>query len=179
MTIRSWLRNLFAARTPRTIRKAPARFRPRLQSLEDRLLLSSGPLASLLPAYPTNQSPFGTALADLPTAEVQALYSFILGREPEADGQSYWTARLQSGDNLVNVVDGFLKSSEFTTNLVEGYYETLLGRPAEQAGLNYWTAVWANSGDTNTLLAGFTSSPEYATLHPTDKDFIQSLYGYL
>jgi hypothetical protein len=36
MTSRSWLRRLFA-RTPRTVRKAPARFRPRLEALEDRL----------------------------------------------------------------------------------------------------------------------------------------------
>jgi sugar lactone lactonase YvrE len=36
MITRSWIRNLFA-RTPRTRRKAPARWRPRLESLEDRL----------------------------------------------------------------------------------------------------------------------------------------------
>ena len=37
MTTRSWLRNLFASRTPRTPRKAPARFRPCLDNLEERL----------------------------------------------------------------------------------------------------------------------------------------------
>jgi hypothetical protein len=37
MTTRSWLRNLFAPCPPRTIRKAPARFRPGLERLEDRL----------------------------------------------------------------------------------------------------------------------------------------------
>jgi hypothetical protein len=36
MTTRSWIRRLFA-RTPRTTRKEPARFRPRLETLEDRL----------------------------------------------------------------------------------------------------------------------------------------------
>ena len=36
MTTRSWVRSLFA-RQPRTIRKAPARFRPCLEGLEDRL----------------------------------------------------------------------------------------------------------------------------------------------
>jgi hypothetical protein len=35
MTARSWIRRLFA-RTPRTVRKAPARFRPRVEALEDR-----------------------------------------------------------------------------------------------------------------------------------------------
>src|SRR6266542_2937550 len=41
MTMRSWIANLFASRTPRTIRKAPARYRPRLEALEDRTLLNS------------------------------------------------------------------------------------------------------------------------------------------
>src|SRR5262245_33985791 len=36
MTVRSWIRRLFA-RTPHPIRKAPARFRPRLEALEDRV----------------------------------------------------------------------------------------------------------------------------------------------
>ena len=42
MTARSWIRNLFA-RTPRTRRHEPARFRPRLEALEGRLLLSFSP----------------------------------------------------------------------------------------------------------------------------------------
>src|SRR5262245_49271795 len=37
MTPRSWLRNLFTSRTPRTVRKAPAR-RLGLEALEDREL---------------------------------------------------------------------------------------------------------------------------------------------
>src|SRR5262245_23782272 len=37
MTLRSWIRQLFAHR-PRTVRKAPARCRPTLEALEDRLV---------------------------------------------------------------------------------------------------------------------------------------------
>src|SRR5262245_37040231 len=40
MTSRSWIRRLFA-RTPRTVRKAPARFRPCVEALEDRTVPSS------------------------------------------------------------------------------------------------------------------------------------------
>jgi hypothetical protein len=36
MASRTWIRRLFA-RTPRTARKEPAHFRPRLETLEDRL----------------------------------------------------------------------------------------------------------------------------------------------
>src|SRR5262249_736921 len=37
MTTRSWIRNPFASRKPRTIRKAPARSRPTVEILEDRM----------------------------------------------------------------------------------------------------------------------------------------------
>jgi hypothetical protein len=40
MTTRTWIRNLFA-RTPRTVRKAPARFRPTIEGLEDRVTPST------------------------------------------------------------------------------------------------------------------------------------------
>src|SRR5262245_155935 len=40
MTTHTWIRRLFD-RKPRTVRKAPARFRPRLEALEDRTLLNN------------------------------------------------------------------------------------------------------------------------------------------
>ena len=46
MTTRSWVRNLFA-RTPRTARKTPARFRPRYEELEDRLTPSTFYISNL------------------------------------------------------------------------------------------------------------------------------------
>src|SRR5262249_60522449 len=42
MSSYSWIRNPFD-RKPRTVRKAPARFRPWLQALDDRVLLSGLP----------------------------------------------------------------------------------------------------------------------------------------
>jgi hypothetical protein len=47
MTSRTWPRLLFA-RTPRTTRTAPARFRPHLQALEDRLAPATLTVNSLL-----------------------------------------------------------------------------------------------------------------------------------
>src|SRR5262245_64158957 len=48
MTTRTWIRKL-CARTPSTVHKAPTRFRPRLEALEDRLAPSvsvAGPSAT-------------------------------------------------------------------------------------------------------------------------------------
>ena len=46
MITRSWIRKLFA-RTPRTIRKAPARFRPHIETLEDRVTPSTYNITNL------------------------------------------------------------------------------------------------------------------------------------
>jgi hypothetical protein len=46
MSMRSWIHKLFASRTPRTIRKAPARRRLHIEQLEDRLVLNSYTAAS-------------------------------------------------------------------------------------------------------------------------------------
>jgi hypothetical protein len=66
MAIRSWIRKLFA-RTPRTVRKAPARFRPRLETLEDRLV-PTGNATHLQVSAPSSVSagaPFGMTLEAL------------------------------------------------------------------------------------------------------------------
>jgi len=49
MTVRSWIRSLFA-RPPCTIRKAPARFRPAVEALEDRTLPAANFSAGTLPS---------------------------------------------------------------------------------------------------------------------------------
>src|SRR6266542_763268 len=62
MASRSWIRKLFASRTPRTLRKAPARCRPSLEALEDRALLS----VNFAPAvnYDVGSIPTSVAVGD-------------------------------------------------------------------------------------------------------------------
>ena len=61
MTARSWIRKLFA-RTPRTVRKAPARCRPAVEALEDRFL----PAVTFVPAviYGAGSNPDSVAVGD-------------------------------------------------------------------------------------------------------------------
>ena len=47
MALRCWIRNLFARPVTRPIRKAPARCRPRLEALEDRLAPAAYHVTSL------------------------------------------------------------------------------------------------------------------------------------
>src|SRR5262245_28913558 len=76
VTTRSWIRKLFASRTHRTIRKAPARRQLRLELLEDRVVLSGGldPIGRILPLHLPGVSPYGVSQTDLPAAEVTGLY---------------------------------------------------------------------------------------------------------
>src|SRR5262245_56408739 len=78
MTTRSWLGNRFASRTPRTLRKAPARFRPRLEGLEDRLTpsttLNVGPtVQDLINAINTADRAHGPVTLILPANNVYVL----------------------------------------------------------------------------------------------------------
>src|SRR5262249_46850866 len=67
MTARSWIRSLFA-RTPRTVRKAPARCRPRLEELEDRLVPAS--FAQFVDPDPAAGNQFGAEVVALSTGNV-------------------------------------------------------------------------------------------------------------
>jgi hypothetical protein len=71
MTRRTWLRNMFNSRSPRTIRKEQARHRPFLEELEDRCLLNGDPNITGTPTIPGTTSTntiFWNGLAPLPNS---------------------------------------------------------------------------------------------------------------
>src|SRR5262245_44486327 len=67
MTMRTWVRNLFS-RTPRTIRKPPARYRPRVEALEGRLAPAS--FAQFVDPDPAAGNQFGATVVALSTGNV-------------------------------------------------------------------------------------------------------------
>jgi len=170
-------------RIPEQPRPRPRRkgIRLSLERLEDRLAPAVAPnlIGQLLPLYPPGPTPFGSAQADLPTAEVNGLYDLILGRQPAAAEQSYWISQLQGGVSLASVADRFLTSPEYGTILVNSYYQNFLGRAADSAGLAGWTAAVTAGADLTTLTVGFTGSVEYQALYPANADFVQSLYEHV
>src|SRR5262245_3671300 len=109
MSTRSWLRRMFATRTPRTIRKTTPGRHPGLELLEDRVVLSGAPnpIGQILPLHAPGASPYGVSQANLLSAEVTGLYNLILGRTADESGLKGWTSRLQGGANPGDVVKGF------------------------------------------------------------------------
>ncbi|MFC0409137.1 DUF4214 domain-containing protein [Roseomonas elaeocarpi] len=100
--------------------------------------------------------------------EAYRLYEAALNRAPETSGLSYWYNRLEGGDALSNVAQGFIASAEFNSNygnlgnsdFVDQLYQNVLGRAADQAGHDFWTSALDNGETRADVLIGFSDSLE-------------------
>ena len=96
---------------------------------------------------------------------VHNLYRELLGREPEAAGQTFWlNVYSQAGGAAAaqqKVVAGFLASPEYRQHLVSRVYVDFLHRAVEAGGLQFWTGKLAAGQDEKSLLAGVVGSDEY------------------
>src|SRR5207237_8047903 len=103
--------------------------RPAVESLEDRVLLSSSDASS----------PF-----------VGNLYAMLLGRVPQAAEVDYWRGAMAGGMSETAVVQDFVDSAEYEGLLVKQMYQALLGRQPEPEGMAYWEAQLARGHDPGT-----------------------------
>lgn len=97
------------------------------------------------------------------------LYEAAFDRKPDAAGLNYWIGRLDSGDSLPQIAQGFVESAEFrklnpgmdATSIINSYYQNVLNRAPDAEGLKYWEGAMAN-GNTNAayMLASFSESAE-------------------
>ena len=96
---------------------------------------------------------------------VHNLYRELLGREPDAAGQTFWlNVYSQAGGAAAarqKVVAGFLDSPEYRQHLVSRIYVDFLHRAVEASGLQFWTGKLAGGLDEKSLLAGVIGSDEY------------------
>lgn len=101
---------------------------------------------------------------------VARIYTYVLGREPEADGLAFWSDELISFRRTgAEVAQGFIFSEEFenrhTTDseFVTILYKTFFGRDADEEGLSYWlTQLSTGLMDRVTVANGFIYSQEWA-----------------
>jgi len=110
-------------------------------------------------------------------AFVSGLYEQVLHGAPDAQGFAFWTTSLDTGRFSRNeVANFFLTSPERDALIVEQFYVQLLNRPSDSL-----RAFWINGLDTGNLsltdvALGFFTSVEYTQLHPTNSNYVQSLY---
>jgi hypothetical protein len=115
-------------------------FRPSIERLEDRALLST-----------ENQLFLG------------AIYGDLLGRILDTNGLANWSKQLDGGTSRVEVVSQIANSSEYRSREVQGFYQRLLQRPADPGGLSSFVGL-LNQGQTcYEVKATMLGSTEYYT----------------
>lgn len=99
-------------------------------------------------------------------AFVESLYTNILGRDAEDGAVDAWVAQLFSGTSRVDVVNGFLNSSENASNSNEEFitslYQNALGRAPEEAGKDGWLAALEAGASKADVALGIVGSQEAA-----------------
>lgn len=101
---------------------------------------------------------------------VARIYDQIQEREPDENGQLYWSGFLTSGELSVKQVIHYITESDeykgrFITGLpidqaVEKSYEHFLGRKANEADINHYVEVAKKNG-MPTVIAALMGSQEY------------------
>src|SRR5262245_6436436 len=103
MPIRSWLRELFASRTPRTIRKVPARARLAVESLEDRVVLNNTAptILCIQPALTVNEGSLATTSGTFDDAQGRNTVALTasLGTVTKDDAAGTWSWSYTPPDN--------------------------------------------------------------------------------
>jgi predicted extracellular nuclease len=116
-----------------------------------------------------------TLAFDVHAAPGQAyrLYEALLGRAPDQSGISFWVNALDANQNaLPSVVDGFLKSPEFTARAgntaqmdnsayVDMLYTQVFHRAPDEAGRAFWGKALDNGLSRSDLVLGFSESAEH------------------
>jgi hypothetical protein len=139
-----------------------SRFRPALEPLEDRRLLTVNPPVSI-PAIA-----HGLTHSPLYDAKIVTLaYQNFLGRFPEPAGLDAWVTALQAGISDEQMEAGILQSPEYlskhgggTQGWIRGLYVDLLGRLPADAEIQLWLGSIAQGASSAQVAYAFAISTE-------------------
>ncbi len=122
-------------------------------------------VASFLYGSPELYADAGGTAADY----VTFLYRDILGREPDAPGAAYWTARIEAGGNRTRLARDWLLTPEATGLQATLMFLGVLHRPPSPAERATWSGHLRRV-DERRVLAALVSSPEaYRNAGATDR----------
>lgn len=122
---------------------------------------------------------------------VHLVYQNVLGRSPDAAGNSHWTGVLASGGSRGSVMAGFSDSAEFIdqtgtvapTSVAEAevyrLYVAFFVRFPDAAGLQYWTGVRESGGSLESIATAFAASTEFNDTYGSlpDDAFTELVYN--
>jgi hypothetical protein len=92
---------------------------------------------------------------------IDTVYSELLGRAADLQGEAYWMQLLAQGASRFGVAYSFAASVEIQQQQIGADYTRYLGRSADQPGVNYWLAQTANGMSDEDVVAALVASDEY------------------
>ena len=102
---------------------------------------------------------------------VARCYKIILGRDADEGGLAGWATALANGASAAsNIIDGFVRSDEFTNKnlsneqIVDVLYQAMMGREADAAGKAAWAEVLNQGNSLGAVINGFCGSAEFTAL---------------
>lgn len=109
-----------------------------------------------------------TIVDDALVGRVLSLYQAALNRAPDVDGLNYWVDQYISGKSFLDISQGFVNSTEFSTlfsinspeDYVDTLYQNILGREGEAGGISFWLDNLSNGDSFEQVLLGFSDSAE-------------------
>lgn len=127
--------------------------------------MQNGLTDAMLVAYFASSPEFFGNAGGTNTGYVTALYNNVLGRSPDADGETFWVNQLNAGVSRFSVALQFAASGENFTDVVINDYELLLGRAPNSFELNTSASALAQGTLTDEgLIANIVATDEYFAL---------------
>ncbi len=153
MTFSSPRRRKNQASLPSDRRPRLRAWRPLVESMEDRVVLSAA------------------------SATVTQLYQDLLHRLPDAGGLAFWAGQLDAGAGTQAVASALTHSTEFHRGEVDGVYQRLLNRAADDGGRAFFASALDHGQSVQQVEAAVASSPEYAQAHGGASGFLDALFN--
>lgn len=124
-----------------------------------------------------NSAEFGGVATE---AQIDNLYTTLLGRGADAGGSDSWEALIANGGSLADVAAGIAGSTEAQAldqsngTFVRDLYTNVLGRAVDDGGLDNWVSQLFNGTSRGDVAAAIVGSAEATA--KVDSTFIDSLY---
>lgn len=101
---------------------------------------------------------------------IDRIYSYALGRTPDASGRTYWVNQVRNGKTGADVARNFLFSSEFlnkgmtNSQFLDVLYRTFFDRASDPSGKQYYLNKLASGWTKQQVINAFINSNEWATV---------------
>jgi len=111
---------------------------------------------------------------------LDSLYTNLLGRAVDQEGQDFWSNAVANGQTLAQVTASIAATAEAQgttisdTAFVQSLYESALGREADTSGQDFWVNALSNGTSRTDIASSIINSTE-ASSH-ADVEFVNSLY---